>query len=123
MSPAIWIAIATTIATLATSWSQFWLKERAEKKRALATAKPETNQPKAVKGRDNTARLGVFFAEKFKRYWLLYSAQFFVNATTILIGLTMYRETLPINSNTVAMFVFSSIGTILLAVAVWRAKT
>lgn len=48
MNAAAWIAIAAIIATLMTSWSQFWLKERNEKKRALATANPATNQPSAL---------------------------------------------------------------------------
>jgi hypothetical protein len=69
MNTPIWIAIATTIATLITSWSQFWLKERSEKKRALAAENPATNQPNMAKPEGN-ARLRRSRSVLVSRIWL-----------------------------------------------------
>jgi hypothetical protein len=49
MTAAHWIAIAAIISAAASSWGQFWLKARSEK-RALATASTLTIQPKTVRG-------------------------------------------------------------------------
>lgn len=47
MSTMAWIAIAAIIVASINSWLQFWLKERSDKNKALANARPATNQPKA----------------------------------------------------------------------------
>lgn len=115
MTNVLWITIATTIATLLTSWSQFWLKERAEKKRALAAAKPETNQP-------NPASTGIKPRSFIRRNKLIVAILMLVTNSMLVLALSLYDHSIPFNFTSAQLLLYSIISTVLVHLLLFRTR-
>lgn len=73
MNTTHWVAIAAMISAAATSWGQYWLKQRSERK-ALPTAAPVTTKPKYDEETKPT-----------KRPWDVVAGRWFFNISSNLI--------------------------------------
>jgi hypothetical protein len=116
MTATAWIAIAATVATLITSWLQFWLKHRSEAKKALDQANPATNQPKADK------RPSVTLIGSLKQNPLNFLVLWLIMSVTLTIILTLVGRILPLNFTTGLLVTYSFSATVLLLVMLFRSK-
>ena len=95
MTAAHWIAIAAIITPLITSWAQYILKERSEKRRTLTAATPATPQPKPVKSGE--------FALYFRRHWRVLIVQFMVSVVCTNYLLTQLTSSAPVTRPSVVL--------------------
>src|SRR5688572_23619341 len=109
MSATIWIAIAAIIVPSINSWAQFWLKERSEKKKALATANPATNQPNITIPR-GTSELAFFHRNRR----ILAITDWVANSLAVYLIMSVLLRTLPLNFPSVV----SSLVALVLAILV-----
>lgn len=116
MTAAIWIAIATAIATLVTSWTQFWLKERSEKNKALAAAKPDTNQPKPV-------RTGSTPRSFIRENKLMAAILFLALNSALLLGVSILANRIPLTIITTALLVYVVTLVVLVVIHLFRIST
>ena len=99
MSTPIWITIAAITLPLISSWIQFLLKEHREKKKALATANPATNQPNPDKPPIDTRMKSRSF---FRRYGLFAIALWALSASALELGVSMLFGSITTNFNNCA---------------------
>jgi hypothetical protein len=116
MSNPIWIAIAAIIVPFITSWSQFLLKERSEKKRALAAANPATNQPKALMREDKTV------ISEIRRHPLMFVTQWLATTVIAQILIAFRYGQIQIGVTTICLFAYALALAILLYIIAWRQK-
>jgi hypothetical protein len=116
MNTMAWIAIAAIIVASINSWLQFLLKERSEKKKALATANPATNQP-SITDADRKALLLIF---KPKR-WLLYLAEFAAGTAAMQILLSLWLGLIPTNLSSGLALFWASCAVVLIYIITWTA--
>ena len=117
MNQMAWIAMAAIIVASINSWAQFWLKERSERKKNLATANPATNQPNITKTERDAVPL--FFIRN-KR--LLYWTDWFVNTTLAQVVISIFWGFIPLNFSS-GMALFWAVGAaILVNIVTWNIK-
>jgi hypothetical protein len=110
MNTTAWIAIAAIIIASINTWGPFWLKERSEKKKALASAKPATNQPKPLNGTTiGHLPLKRFFWTQLREYWFIYLTQFVSHASGVVLIGCLGSGLLPVNANTIALLVLVAV--------------
>lgn len=112
MNTMAWIAIAAMIVASINSWLQFWLKQRSEKNKALADAKPATNQPKPVETRPFIRRNILLIVVTL---WLV------TNVAVLLAG-SLYGRIIQFNAVSLALLVFSVMSVVSATILLFRTK-
>lgn len=115
MNTAAWIAIAATITTLSTSWGQFWLKKRNEKRRALAAANTTTNQPNHVRTRPVS---GLLFFGRHK--WIIHIADWLVSALFFHVTVALFLGIIPLNVTSVLVVLYATGLAVLVNLITWH---
>jgi|GEM_PF-3243592 len=115
MNAAAWIAIAATITTLSTSWGQFWLKKRNEKKKALAAASPATNQPNHAGSRPVS---GFLFFGRHK--WIIHIVAWLVSALFFHVTVSLFLGIIPLNVTSVLVVLYATGLAVLVNIITWH---
>ncbi len=103
MSAIHWIAIAAIITPFITSWLQFWLKQRSDRK-ALPTANPATIQPQPNIQREPNTRFGAFLMGR----WRLIVIQWIFNFIAVFILVRYYYNQSPVTPGSVILIALTT---------------
>jgi hypothetical protein len=99
MTATHWIAIAAITTPFATSWLQFWLKQRSENAK-LAIANPATAQPTLT---DQLVAGEISFWGFLKKTWQRIVLQWGLNLTAVVILIWQYKSDAPLTRHSVVL--------------------